>query len=419
MQKKIITGLLVAFYTFSWAYMPCYSSFCSSDEAFDSMELSERALTAMNQAVAPAYQVGYFKFGGQMNVDIKPKTMQKSMPGEGEDYLALSNIALYSRVDLLDWVHGFVGASYYKVNKGQGNRNNNTGLILDDAYVRIANFDQIGFFVQAGRYYLPFGQYNRYRITPSLVQMLTETRADAAQIGFSHYQPWGGFTAAAYFSQGTVTRDANKIQGDINGGGVLSLRVKPYQNLVISLSGQYMHNMLNVNALTQAGMQPFSRSFLPNAQPNQFNVYQDRTAGMAGQLAIKYCDTQVFFHYVSAFKSSRDIMRLRLGGVNYFGAKPSAWEMGFVHEGSVRDYGYSLDASYQRSKDAAGLYVFNALPVNSHPFPQIRYVLGMTFFINPHASIRFQWGHNYLYKPGQGDNGTQGDDATVRLSLYL
>ncbi|MBS0359452.1 MAG: LbtU family siderophore porin [Proteobacteria bacterium] len=418
MKKRIVTlAFLSALFSYQNAFAASYDFFnFKKAPPKNSLIAEERwdTFALINQAVLPTYGFldGRLRVGAFGNVDVTPKTMQKTMPGEENNYFALSNVGANVDGDLNNWIHGHVGVAYYQTNKGQGDVNQSTGLMLDDAWAILGDYNKSPLFLQAGRFYLPFGLYDRYTITPTLPQMLAESRETAVQVGFLD---WYGFSLSGYGGQGFVTQNGSKIQGDINTGASL-LYQKNWNQFRFLAGVQYMYNMLNTNALREGGLYTTS----PNTGIT--NVYTQRTDGIAVQLRGGYGPIDVFADYVSALRGSNNIALLRTDPSNPAtavpGAKPSAWDIGAAYHFTAWNKQFTIDGSYQRSYQSAGLYVFNAMP--NHPFPQARYIIaGTVDLIKDMASIQIQWGHNYLYPVGQGDSGRQGDDATIRLSLRV
>lgn len=374
-------------------------------------QLRTDTFAEFNQAVLPQWQYKMFRAGGFLNFDIIPKTMQKTMPGEEEDYFVLSNAGINLEADPINWLTGHIGIAYYKSNKGQGDFRNNTGLLFDDGYILVRDFNKLPLYFQAGRFYLPFGIYDRYTISPTLAQMLSESRADGVQAGLVEFY---GMTLSAYVVQGSVTHTSGKFQGDINSGVSVLFRHAFDNGLQVGGGFQYIYNMLNNNSLRQGGI--FSTGLT-----GRVNVYQRRTDGIATQAHIAYGPLTVYANYVTALQKTNDLplkyATLEPLSGPTLGARPSSWDVGTVFRFILFGHDAQVDFSYQRSYDTNGLVVFNALP--NHPFPKTRYFVGGTYFVLKNAYVRIQWGHNVLYGLSDGDVGRQGDNATIRLGFRV
>lgn len=375
-------------------------------------QLRSNSFAEFNQSILPEWEYKMFRAGGFINFDIIPKTMQKTMPGEEDDYFVVSNAGINLEADATNWLSGHLGVAYYKSNKGQGDFRNNTGLLFDDGYILVRDFKKSPLYFQAGRFYLPFGIYDRYAISPTLPQMLAESRADGIQGGFID---WYGVSLMGYVVQGSVTRTEKKFQGDINSGMAVFYRHDFDNGLQFGAGFQYIYNMLSNNALRQGGI------YSPGLT-GRVNVYQRRTDGIATQGHVSYGPVTVFGDYVTALQKTNDLplKYADLGSLTgpTLGARPSAWDIGTIFRFILFGHPAQADFTYQRSNQTNGLVVFNALP--NHPFPEVRYFIGGTFYVwKKNAYVRIQWGHNYLYGPKDGDAGRQGDNATIRLGFRV
>ncbi len=411
----LIFGLIVGINSVTYS-ATCIGKICINLSRESNSSIKDRLESEMNQKAPLINSYGILKYSAEANFDLKPKTMQKIMPGEDENYFAISNLNAKGQIAIISGMAFDLGVGYFKSNKGQGDSKATTGFILEDAYITLGNTKNVPIYFQAGRSYLPFGQYNRYVITPSLVQMLTETQAENIQLGFTQQFHKSAIAVRGYMFQGVATKDHRKHQGDLNGGVAVSTYLDVVSNVVIYGGVQYIYNMLDINAIVADGV------FKPTSfKPIRNALYTDRAAAIAWQAHIRFYNTlELFVKRVSACKSSIHIRhhRNKDTNINVVGAKPSAWELGTSLDAIWGNVPFSLDFSYQLTKDTAGLFVFNNKPVDEHPFPRIRYIIGANIDINKHTRLTIQWGHNFLYRAPY-DSGRQGDDATIRLSVFV
>ena len=359
------------------------------------------------------------RLSGFTNVDIHPKTMQKTLAGEENDYFALSNIGLNIDSDLSQLFHAHVGVAYFKTNKGQGDRIKNTDLMLDDAYLTYSDFSQAPWFVEIGRFYLPFGQYNRYAIVPTLAQILTMARETGVQVGTID---WEGITGSMYISQGALKRNNKRIQGNLNGGAALHYHHR-FKNKFHAKAGlQYIYNMLDTNAISESDPFQTSNNSATPLFPTANDVYSSRTGGIATQATIGYRWVNVYGQYVTALSKSSNILRKYTSpssrsGAAIMDAKPSAWDAGFKFNFNSFKKCSEFDFTYSRSDDTAGLFIFNS--TRNHAMPHARYIWGYSIDWTQYLLTRLQWAHDWLYPQGHGDTGRQGDDITLRVGVKL
>ena len=365
---------------------------------------------AQNQYLIPEYplwQNGKIKITSFSNFDIIPKTMQKTLPGEEKSYFALSNIGLSIDAKISKMLSTHASIVYYKSNKGQGNLNKNTGIMLDDAYFTFANFNKAPFFIQGGRFYLPFGDYDRFSIEPSLSQVLSIARAEGIKAGLVN---WHGLTTGVYVTNGQLKNKNSKIQGAMNYGAFIHYQWHNLRGWHIQTNLDYIYNMLNVNALAE------SDSF--NAESN--HTYTKPIPGIATKIAVSYKFLTLFGRYVSALKPSQDLVKSYSNPATranpIYGAKPSAWDLGTMIHFNIWNKPSHIDFTYSHSADTAGLIIFNTLP-DIYPMSKRRYTLGYTVEWNKHFYTTLEWGHNWLYQCATASPSRQGDNATIRLGI--
>lgn len=386
------------------------------------LALRLRELAIFNQDLPPrdppwpSKNVNLSAFG---NFDIKPKIMHKTLPGEEEDFFSLSNLGVNVDAQTAGAMFAHVGVAYFKTNKGQGDRYDNTGLLLDNAYFTVGDFAVFPFFLEGGRFYLPFGKYNRYDIIPTLTQILSIARETGAQLGVAY---WHGFTGSFYISQGQLKKVRgglldrhNSTQDYINYGAALHYDRVTVSDFHFGFGVEYINNMLNVNALSENA--PFiDADGTPNNHP-----YTDSVAGISWQARISYKRLILFYQYVSALKTSDDIVKLYqqtdTTETPQFGARPSAWDAGGIFKFQLFNRLNQIDFTYSQSYQSAGLRVFNS--IGGHGLPEARYIAGYTLYINQNIYARFQLAHDWLYPEGKGDNGSEGEDIVLRIGAIF
>ncbi|MCK4609102.1 MAG: LbtU family siderophore porin, partial [Gammaproteobacteria bacterium] len=355
----------------------------------------------------PSQNVNVTGFG---NFDFIPKTMQKTLAGEEGDYFAFSNLGVNLDAKVASFFGLHVGVAYFNTNKGQGDYSKNTGLMIDDAFFTIANFNTSPFFLEGGRFYLPFGQYDRYAAVPTLAQILSIARETGVQAGLAN---WHGITLSVYASQGQLKQDTDMggtykgVQGAINYGAALHYKHGQEKGFHFGAGAEYIYNILDTNALTEAGYE----------QQDDYR-FDKAVGGVAAQGQIGYRWFTVHGQYVSALESSDDIYKQLYHGSDplptpVMGAKPSAWDAGASVKYKLFHMVNQVDFTYSRSYDTAGLYIFNS--TRDHVMPKARYIASYTLNLNKNIYTQFMWAHDYLWGPDEGDTGRQGDDFVLRL----
>lgn len=383
------------------AYTASEQATITNDRIFALLDLSQNSYLIPDETALYFHGIDMTSF---FNFDTIPKTMKKTMPGEEQGYFALSNIGLSFNAKISNMLSSHASVVYYKSNKGQGDLNSNTGIMLDDAYLTFADFKHSPFFIQAGQFYLPFGDYNRFSIEPSLVQVLSIARSSGIKVGFAD---WKGLTAGIYAVNGQLKKQTNQCVDARNYGVSIRYLYKDKKGFHAQINTDYIYNMLNVNALTQS-------------DALKSGYYSKPIPGVAGKLTLGYKFITMFTRYVSALKKSSDLIKsyadpgTRKGPTH--GAKPSAWDVGTVLKFSTWRKLSDIHFTYSHSYDTEGLIIFNTQP-DIYPMSQRRYILGYTIHWNKNVYSTIEWGHNWLYQSVTACPSRQGDNATIRLGV--
>lgn len=359
-----------------------------------------------------------FAYSIKGSFDVEAKKMQKTMPGEEEKYFSLSNATLILENDLTKKFFVRITPAYYDANRGQGDPYQNSQIVmLDDAFFVFIPTDALPFFMEAGRFYLPFGLYDRYTVRPRFTQMITESRSEGLQFGFVN---WGHFSLTAYLVQGYITPKDGNIQGELNYGGAFLYKNKFDGIFSFLLGVQYMRNMLNTNALAEGG------SFLNSAGTGKRNFYTQFADGVSSEIEMAFhflskMQAGATFQMASTLKRSDDLAKLRKEPSNpesiVRGARPSTYDVGLFFSDIWGELPVRFDASFQYSNEAGGLYVYTGAHNFNHPFSKQRFTVSGTFQLTSYFGLQALWGHNYLYGVANGDSGRYGDDAVIRMNL--
>lgn len=91
---------------------------------------------------------------------------------------------------------------------------------IDEAFARFANFNVTPLFIEAGRFYQPFGYYEVHPLTQTLPQQLSQVRGDGAELGIATRLPdnWGNIEWVGYLFKG-AERPLRSIHRDKLGFG--------------------------------------------------------------------------------------------------------------------------------------------------------------------------------------------------------
>lgn len=139
-------------------------------------------------------------------------------PSGNAQNLSLSNANIFVHALVNEWVAADVDFIYQDSNRNFVARSANASA-LDEGYVTIGNFAKSPIFFRAGRLYEAYGVYERYPMLTNPTQLLTETSATTAQLGFVLPQGFYGSIAALQGlpSVGNGIAYSNASSGYVNG----------------------------------------------------------------------------------------------------------------------------------------------------------------------------------------------------------
>ncbi len=285
-----------------------------------------------------------------------------------------------------EWVMGTASFLY-----SQGDDKVNT----DVATITVANNAVSPLFFNAGRFYLPFGDYSSNMVTDPLT-IMGQTRTTALQIGFAQQ----GFFGSLYGFQGDLKVDgrdtvdswgAHLGWAHVAGDNSLLLSTGYVNNL--GNSGTFATAIQDHRALAHAGNLAISLD--PSRRTGGWTLYGVGTMGPVS-LTGEYLAAMERFEQNSL-------------EFNNQGAKPSAWNLELGYNFTVFGKSSSAGIAWQGTREARNL------GSDEDWIPAKRLSLGWT--INPFekTSVIFQLLRDEDYSLADGGTGKSSDGARVRL----
>lgn len=296
---------------------------------------------------------------------------------------------------------------------------NNVNATFDEAYVTIGNFCQSPVYFRAGREYIPFGVYQRYPMVMNPTQMLTETRATAAQLGF--VSPVGVYGSLYAFRGLASDDDVNFVAG----GEVQRPRVA---NWGADLGYAYCDNVNDWNTKLDAGWIRNMADVNYIAQ-NLGNNYEDQVHGLSLSADFGFQAFDASLRYVKALGDfdRQDIAEFdknRFGGVgDVENARPSAYgaEVGYSFA-VVNNHSSRVAVGYQHTKESSS-NVFPGFPgisvasVGGFGMPQERYYGSYTVNVSKWTDVGFELYHDRDYSTRHFGTGKNATAAAVQLGV--
>lgn len=272
---------------------------------------------------------------------------------------------------------------------------NQTAVQLEQAYMTISNFDWTPVYVQFGKQFQDFGRYEIHPITRSMTQVLSETLATSAKIGFIVPMGFHGSLYAFdtplnknYSSGGTAVRSSNTDYGANLGFDY------PSDTFGFDLGVGYLYDMVGVNDVAY------------NVRNYNSTGYMNRVGALAAYGDVNSGPFTLGARYTTALQRFNVIDMPSAGVVpSTTGAKPWAAGVQAGYGFDVWGKNQNVFLGYQTSRQAAG---FN--------LPKNRWLAGYGIDMWKNTNFGIEWDHDTAYSAANG-GGLSGNLVTIRSSV--
>lgn len=351
----------------------------------------------------------HFRLGGLINVDAydstDPQFQTRGLSHEQQFELATAK--LNADADVNDWIRGHLGLfyssamnRYYLTNTSQANSTSH-GIMMDEAYVAVSNFKDSPFYLRAGQQYLPFGAYNRYPISETLTQQLSETRAVSAELGFNDKSGLAGSLSAL----DGLAKAGQSNRNDVNN----YIAALSYENrnhpVGFQLGTSYINNMIDVGSISYniAG-----------------TTYVKRVAGFAAHADVFTGPFDLLVRYVTALRqfSSADFTYQKRPGVTR-GAKPSARMIQAGYAFLTKGHDSKIVLSYQMSREARNVNATSLAAMTAVALPRNRLSIGYGVKILKNTIVAAEFRRDHDYSKKHGGTNRYDNAGTLRLTVLV
>lgn len=338
----------------------------------------------------------YVDITGGFYVDAKAGDQTYNTQGENTNRLSVTDAYLKVNATPNSWtrltsVANYSGASMsYGANPDSLEETDNT-VYIDQVYVTFGDEARSPFFAQVGKQYLPFGQYNVYPVVKPLGQVLTQTNATDAQVGFIVPE---GLYGSAYVFQNPVSSDGVDDTKPYNGGVALGFK-KTYSGLDVDLGVSYINNMSGVDAIA---------NYIEQEAVNE--AYGANVPALAPYASFEKGPFGLVVDYVSALSSfDQSTLPYDLNSEN--GAKPSAFDAQASYAFNYHNMDNVLILGYQISNEASALNI-----------PKKRYIAGYNVYPIGNLMLGFELTRDTNYDGYLAGDTVDGEDYfTYNLRL--
>lgn len=378
---------------------------------FDVSLNREYIYTLLDQSLdVPKTGLGWGKWlqvSGIVNTDASywsaPYFDQGTRDRESTSYFGLATANLNLDSHLGSWVRLHVGGLYTNGNSPairnfRPARPANHQVNLEDAYATLANFQKTPFYLKAGQMFTPFGRYQRYPVTQSLTQILTQTDLPAVQAGYVSQM---GIFASVYGLSGEHKFNHNNSDGLTNYGATVG-----YQNFRTGVDYDvgvgYLNNLSDVDAMRSVAQ--LTHGYVKSVPG--VSAYGDIYAGPFGFGA----------RYMTATTRFSPVNYAYFNGNINLGAKPYAADFDASFKFDTRGHHSMFDVFYQLTGQASNL----APLVNGDNITRLAvYRYGASYAVKIIKDLAFtvQWYQDKNYPTRNGGNSKRDNVLTGRLSF--
>ncbi len=400
-------------------------------------------VTDVNNAKSPVTTfdwVNRIHFSGMINVDAKYSSRGPLgiVPGffvhDSTTELNVNNANLFVDVDVNRCVTGHIGIAYVadsvnlfdlgvnsalgvnladSIRSDKGAVWSNGRLGVDEAYITIRDYARSPFFLRAGKMYVPFGHNSDvYPITESFTQLLSQTRATTAQVGWvSNY----GLHASIFALDGArsslnLPRDGDNDDGlnflpytTVENWGAQAGYCGAYDDVQYHLGASYMKDIRDVEYL--AAIQDLLGSF--QARDNNDGLFR-RSAAAAfhgdatlGAYALSANYVTAVHNLISNHHHHNDVGDMAKQGRRdrHNDTRLSAADVTGTYNTNVMGYNTGFNLGYQRSWEAENLL----------PKWRIQGDVGVT--VLPHTTVTVEYHYDRAYSERDHRDGGFNFDA--------
>jgi hypothetical protein len=321
------------------------TNFPSVNEDWALLQQSQKRQNQLNaQGVSPynrpLIEISGFVEGGALwqNQYETPYT-----PVPAKTDIDLTGAELDIAAEVNKWAVGFMALNYDNLPTSTGARIPNSNFHLDRAFATIGNLNEAPVYFTVGQYYVPFGAYDNFMITDTLVKTIAKTKERALEMGFVQ----SGIYASIYGMRGeSYTGEHDNIN---NGGANLGY---DYQQgkLDTNIGVSYIVNMADAGGMQFTGADKGFEGFAATKGSEQLHNY---IQGVDIHANINFDPINVVAEYVTtlqAFNKS-DLT------FNGSGAQIHAADAQAQYKFSLGSHPSTIAAGYGHSWEALGLNV--------------------------------------------------------------
>ena len=292
--------------------------------------------------------------------------------GNDESDIALATVELGIDIDL----HKYVSAHILLL----WEEDDTEPVDLDEGYIMLGNTEHFPLYLQAGKLYVPFGNFESHMISDPLTLELGETRETAAIFGVEYK----GLYAGAYAFNGDI--DESGDDDEIKCFGLNAGYAFENETFGLDIGAGWINNLGDSDTLGDT---------LPGE-------IKDYVGGLTAHAIFSWRGLQLIGEYLGA-TDDFEVDELEFKGT---GAEPETWniELGYIFE--VAGHETVVALAYQGSDEALALEL-----------PEERYLGTIGVGLIDGLSLAVEYAHDEDYDEKDGGTGDNADTITLQMAL--
>jgi hypothetical protein len=293
--------------------------------------------------------------------------------GPSKTDIDLTGAELDLAAEVNKWAVGFMAFTYDNSPTVTGARIPNSNVHIDRAFATIGNLNETPVYFTIGQYYVPFGAYDNFMITDTLVKTVAKTKERALEMGFVK----SGIYASLYGMRGeSYTGEHSNIN---NGGANLGYQYSQ-DKLSMNIGASYIANMADAGGMQSTG----NDEGFPGFDYAHFERLHNYVQGGDVHLNIGYDPIQLVAEYVSTLQSFSPC-DLSFNGE---GARIQAFDAQAQYKFNVGTHPSFIAAGYGHTWEALGLNV---------PEQSANVAIGSSLWKDTILKLEYRHDTNYSY----------------------
>lgn len=260
-------------------------------------------------------------------------------PRKSDINLATAAIEGVARIN--SWVNGLVRFEYKNdATPDAGTRASGSTVKLKRGYITVGNLDRFPLYASVGQMYVPFGQYDNWRITDPLTLSIARTESRPLVVGFSKDGAYGSLYA---FKGDTYTDGSNTLK---QWGANLGYTYVA-SNWKLDFGAGYIANIADAAGMQDTG---YTAAGGFAGFKNGLKI-KDRVRAADGRATLTYGPVALTTEYITALDSFNKYDMTFNGD----GAKPRALDIEGVYNFKVLDKPSFVTAGYGQTWESLAL----------------------------------------------------------------